>query len=187
MRTNVNNVEAFIRATLIQQSGLAQQYVRNALSMYGSYMSDSYDGIDWNAITPEQSLIFFELSNRDSDSDMSETRADGSIRICTSYQVHVIIYGDNSKNLANILIARLRTSTVRDLFIANEIYLESVSNSTSLNDYKNGALWQRNDFDINIGCEIKITQDAESYTFKEYSGIIVKTIEEAEQDVVQQG
>ena len=187
MRTNVNDIEALIRATLIQQSGIGQQYVRNALSMYGSYMADSYDGIDWTAITPNQSLIFFELSNRDSDGDMSETEPDGSLKIYTSYQVHVIIYGDNSKNLANILIARLRTAYVRDDFMEHEVCLQEVSGSTSLNDYKNGTLWQRNDFDINIACEIKITKETESYTFNQYSDIIIKTIEEAEQDVVQQG
>ena len=187
MRTNVNDIEAFVRATLIQQSGLEQQYVRNALSQYGSYMSDSYDGLDWSALTPEQTLVFFELSNRDSDGDMSETEPDGSLKIYTSYQVHVIIYGDNSKNLANILIARLRTRNVLDNFMEHDICLQTVSNSTSLNDYKNGALWQRNDFDMNIACEIKITPETESYTFKEYSDIIIKTMEEAEQDVVQQG
>lgn len=182
-RTNINNIESLIRACLIQESGLDQQYVRNALSIYGSYMSDSYDGIDWTSITPDQSLIFFELSNRDSDGDMSETD-ENKLYIYSSYQIHVIIYGDNSMNLANILLARLRSRYVRDWFMENDICLQTVSNSTSLHDYKNGALWMRNDFDMNIACEIQIVPATESYTFNKYSDIIIKTIKEAEEDAI---
>lgn len=183
MRTNINNVEEVIRSFLVQQSKLDEQYVRNALSIYGSYADQSYNGIDWSSIETTQSLIFFELANRSNDSDVSEMNSEGIIKIYTSYQVHVIIYGDDSKNLANTLIARLRSARCRDLLLEQDIYLERVSNSDSVNDFKNGVLWQRNDFDIDIICEIDVEPAIEDYIFDEYSDIIIKTKEMAEDDI----
>ena len=61
MRTDINNVEEIIRSFLIQQSQLDDAYVKNALSIYGSYADQSYNGIDWSSIETAQSLIFFEL------------------------------------------------------------------------------------------------------------------------------
>lgn len=182
-RYNINNVSKIIREMLIRESGLNEQYVRNALSMYGSYMSDSYSESIWKSLTPNQSLIFFEISDRDNDSDMSEKRSDGYFHIFSSYQVHIIIYGDNAENLSNTLLSRIRGEVCRDWCLSNDIYLEKISNATSVNEYKNGVLWERNDFDIDIGTEIKIAPASNDYIFSSYSDIIVKTKEVAESNV----
>lgn len=182
-RTNVNNIPKIIRELLIQQSGLGEKYVRNALSMYGSYMDHSFNETIWTSITPDQSLIFFEISDRDNDSDMSEKQSDGYFHIFSSYQVHVIIYGDNAENLCNTLLARIRGEVCRDWLLSQDVYLEKISNATSVNDYKNGVLWERNDFDLDISAEIKIAPVMNDYTFSSYSDIIVKTKEVAESNV----
>lgn len=153
MITNINSIETIIRNILIAQSQLTGEYVRNALSVYGTPLDEKSNNI-LDSIEESDNLIIFELNTRDVDSNVSETEEDEKIHFYQGYRVHVIIYGDNSKTLSNKIIGRLRTSILRDTFRKNDLYLESVSSPQSINEYINSSMWSRCDFDIDISCEM---------------------------------
>lgn len=177
---NTNNIEKIFRTTLALQSQVPMDFVRNSLSLYGAMLDQNSEFDVFTSITPNQTLILFELINRQGDGDMSETNVDGSVSVYCSFTVHVIIYGDDARNRANYLVGRLRTARVREDLLANGIYLEKVSLPEGINEYKNGTMWIRNDFDIDISCELNFAQVSSDYIVNGYSDIIVQTIEEAE-------
>lgn len=180
MITSIENLEKIIRSLLIEQSQLEDEFVRNSLTLYGAMLDQETSSNIFETITPEQNVVLFELINRQNDSDFTET-IDDIIRVCTSFTVHVIIYGDSAKTLSNILIGRLRSEKVRDDLLDQGIYLESTTFPEGIQEYKNGVMWIRNDFDINISCELEVTPVSSDYTVEKLNDIIIQTIEEAQQ------
>lgn len=183
---NTNDLERNIRDLLIEQSGIDARFVRNSLSLYGSALDQSdYNNI-WSSIQQEQSLVLFEISSRDSTNNMSESNDDNTILLYNSFQVHVIIYGLKARDLSGELIARLKTAYCRSWLSTRDIFLEEVSYPTSVNDFKNGSIWPRTDFDIDITCRFTIQPVYSESNFAKYGDIIIENIEEAGQNVVQQ-
>ena len=87
---------------------------------------------------------------------MSFTEVDDSVTYYKSFSVQITMYGDETDNIAPLLVARLRTEAARDNLFNQGVYLESVSNPTQLDEFKNGVLWKRWDFEINISVRFSI-------------------------------
>lgn len=153
---DIKELEKIIRNVLIEQSEISSKFVRNALSVYGTDLDQNTGDNIFTAIARTQALMLFELNAKNLSSDMSETNADDSISYYKAYTVRIIIYGDKSPTIANKLIARMRTQYVRDSLQDKGVYLDSVSNADSIYEYKNGVMWIRNDFSIDIACTMNI-------------------------------
>lgn len=155
--SNINDIVKILRTVLIQQSELNADRVLNSLSMYGTELDKLIEDEKYGAIDQNDALLLFELLARATTYDMSETEND-AIQYYKAFTMHVIIYGNTSSDIAIKLINRLRTETVRAELQSNDIYLESVSDVTLLNEYKNDSMWLRADFDINIAAQFTITK-----------------------------
>ena len=161
---NINDIEKIIRAKLIQQSQIDGKFVRNSLSLHGEALDKVLNEQIYTSIDKNDVLILFELRSRNNDNDMSETNND-RIEYYKSFEIYVIIYGDNSTNIANNIVARFRTELVRTDLQTKSIYLETISDPTKLNEYKNETMWLRNDISIDIRCKLSINAIVEDYEF----------------------
>ena len=169
MITDINSIETIIRNILIEQSQLEPEFVRNSLSLYSTPLMTDDQGI-LDTLQQDQLLILFELRARDDVFNISEQDEEtGVITMYQGYQVHVIIYGDDCRTLANKLIARLRTGRLGDIFRENGLQCYSVSNSESIQEYINEVMWLRTDFNIDLSCIMEIAPVSTDYIPNELS------------------
>lgn len=177
--TNSDEINKLIRLQIIKQANLLPERVLNSLSTYGAELDKILTEIltvstshtvgrhnvqsseDESIYVPVQHsdvVVLFELQDRQSSNNMSETNDDNSVTYTKSYIVHLIIYGDNCGDVATTLVARLRTERCRTELLDEGISLERVTDPDRINEFKNNTLWQRTDFDIYISVEYKYTQ-----------------------------
>lgn len=151
-------ITTILRKILISQSELNPNFVRDAESEYGTDLDKDYENSIFNSIEPYNTLILFELRDRNNDSDMTEITNCDKLVLYKSYQLHCIIYGDDSGDVANKLVSRLNSSYIKQVFQENSLYLESVSMPIEIHEFKNMRLWQRHDININLSCELIFNQ-----------------------------
>lgn len=156
--TSIKELEKIVRKYLISQSELKGKFVRNALSTYGETLDKLLYKQTFDTITPCDELMLFELKTHKSSSTKSMTEVNGDITSYKSYTIHVIIYGENAADVASKTIARLRTEIIRDSLLNEGVYIEEVTDDDSINEYINNVMWRRHDFDVNISCDITVTQ-----------------------------
>lgn len=172
---DINDLNKIIRTLLMSQSELDPQFIRNAVSMYGQNLDKNYDDDILSNLTTDDLLMLFELQSRQTDFEISETEEDDSISYYKAYTIHITIYGNASITFSNQLIARLRSNTVRELFAVQGVYLESVSESKYICEFKNHVLWQRADFDINIACKMSLSQLNVEHEFDKLNAVTIYT------------
>lgn len=154
--SNTKEIDKIIRNELVTQSGLDASFIRNALSEYGTYLDKNRIDSIFESISPSDCCILFEVQSSDNEHDVSFTEVDDSVTYYKSFSVQITMYGDETDNIAPLLVARLRTEAARDNLFNQGVYLESVSNPTQLDEFKNGVLWKRWDFEINISVRFSI-------------------------------
>ena len=192
--TNSDEINKLIRLQIIKQANLLPERVLNSLSTYGAELDkvlteiltvstshtvgrhnvqSSEDESIYVPIQHSDVVVLFELQDRQSSNNMSETNDDNSVTYTKSYRVHLIIYGDNCGDVATTLVARLRTERCRTELLDEGISLESITEPDCIDEFKNNTLWQRNDFDIYISVEYKYTQVDDMQDFEGLSQLNV--------------
>ena len=177
--TNSDEINKLIRLQIIRQANLLPERVLNSLSTYGAELDkvlteiltvstshtvgrhnvqSSEDESIYVPIQHSDVVVLFELQDRQSSNNMSETNDDDSVTYTKSYIVHLILYGDSCGDVATTLVARLRTERCRTELLDEGISLERITDPDRINEFKNNTLWQRTDFDIYISVEYKYTQ-----------------------------
>ena len=53
------------------------------------------------------------------------------------------------------------------------INISSISETSEVNEIINGVVWQRSDFNINIGCKMIIEPVKENYEIEDYTNLSV--------------
>lgn len=172
--TNLSDIDVIIRDFIITQSEVKPEFVRNSASVFGTTLDKDYASNIFDSIDLDDTLILFDVKNRYNEGDMSQTQKDGMINLYRSFNVHIIVYGNNSKDVANTLIARFRTQKVRTDLQNQAIYLEKVSDLVEVHEFKSSILWVRNDFDINISCKIQINQIDDDYEPETISSLNIR-------------
>lgn len=167
--SNVNELNKILRNQLIKQSRLNSEQVLNALSIHGEDLDKLLEEQAYISIDRSDLLILFELQSRRNDSDVSMTNEDDSVTMYRSFNFRVIIYGNDSSSLANVLVSRFRTEAVRNELHYNGVYLERVNEPDILNEYKNNTMWLRNDIVLEISCKFNISQIDVENTFETLS------------------
>lgn len=175
---DVNELNKICRKYLISQSGIDGSMVRNSLSLYGEELDQLLYKTTYDSVNPCQAIILFELSSRDSSSNVSMTETDDSVTEFKSYSMNIVIYGDASATIAATLIARLRTEAIRSALYAEGVYIERVTDDVSVNEFKNNVMWHRHDFKIDLTCKLSITQVSPDNAFASVE--ISKIIEEGD-------
>lgn len=168
---DIEEINKILRKEIILQSGVPANRVRNALSTYGSELDKLLQNQEYVGACPCEELILFELKTRENDADVSMTEKDETITFDKSYTFYVIIYGNNSTNVANAIIARMRTQVLRQSLFEQGIYIEEVKNDMSFNEFKNEVMWHRHDFELLISCQLSITQISPSNAFESINPI----------------
>lgn len=160
MISTIKQVKKLIRAQLIAQSGVNGQFVRDATTEYGAMLDKAGENSVFTSIVPTDIVILFDIEARNASSDMSQTNDDQNktISYFKALSMHVMIYGDDSLDKAQTLVARFRTDRVRTSLFGEGIYLENVDDPTSIHEFKDDVVWLRSDFTINIACEFVINQ-----------------------------
>ena len=167
--TKVDDINKVLRKYLISQSELPSKNVLNSLSTYGETLNKIFNNIA-NSYKLEDSILLFELTNRNNESNVSFIEND-SLTFIQSYNLKIILYGKNSFDVCNKLIARLRSENIRNLLYDEGIYLERIENPISFTEFKNDVLWPRNDFNILLSCEFSYSQVEQDYDMKNISDI----------------
>lgn len=155
---DVEKVTKYIRSQVIKQSGVPAALVRDGTDEYGTILDKTINGTVFDSILPTECAIIFELEARNNDSDVSYTDDEGIITYYKSYTFYVKIYGDDSCNVANKTIARMRTEKVRRELWQNGVYLQRVTDADEVHDFINSRIWLRNDFQIDITVRLSIQQ-----------------------------
>lgn len=159
MIKDFNDIEVIIRKVLIEQSQVDAEYVRNALSVYGTTLDVERDRQIFTSIAHDTALIIFELQFDSTSTDnVTEQATRGSIRANQAFNVKVIVYGDECKCVSNRLVARLRTEAVRMQLHDKALHLVAVDTPTCIFEFQNDAMWCRCDFNISLACEILIDE-----------------------------
>lgn len=165
--TDLNEINKYIRQTLIAQSELDGSHILNALSAGGQDLIKDIGDSIYISYERKDCVILFELMDNNSSTNLTMSEIDNSISSFSSYKVHITIYGNASMMMAQVLKARLESEKVRNDLYVKGIYLENVTNAISLNDFINETLWHRTDFDIEISCLLKVEPISNFDNFEE--------------------
>lgn len=151
-----------------QQVGLLAEVdpsvVRDSTLYFGAEFNKDDDSI-LTSFNPDDTFIFFASGDRETTSQTSFTEEDGSIVYYKAYQYNLYIYGENGCDVANKLVARLRSESVRNAFHEQGIHIESVSNPVQLREFVNELVWMREDVNIDLSVKLKIDQLSDYQTF----------------------
>lgn len=160
---NVEELNKVIRNIIIEQSQVPSERVLNSLSVHGEDLAELLEDEIYTSIEKSNLMILFELKSRESTSDMSMYDDENErVTLIRSFTITMIIYGDDSSNLANALFARFTSKEIRNSLHDSGIYLENTSKPVIITEYKNQTMWIRNDIDLDISCSFsieKITKD----------------------------
>lgn len=176
--SNVQEIKDGIAEQLILQSGISKEFVRESTYGFGASLDKRIGGqysTVFFGIRPENTIILFALHDSGSSSgefrQTSNTEEDGSITYYRAYRMHVVIYGDASGDVSNVLAARFRTQKVIRTLYEKGIFVETVGDPEEVHEIKNGAIWERHDFDMNIRCRFNIQQISDDNDFLEIGKI----------------
>lgn len=171
--TKVDDLNKVLRKYLIKQSQLPNKRVLNTLSTYGDTLDKFLNCTEVNSYELSDVVLLFELISRNNDSDISFTEDDlnDSITYNKSYTLKLILYGNNSSDVANKIVARFRTEKVRNSLYEEGVYIEKIEDPVSFNEFKNKVMWPRNDINILISCEFSFSQIEEDLNMNNLSKI----------------
>ena len=183
---NLDVLTETIRNMLISQSELSPDRVLNSLSLTGTDLDKLLEDSIYTSITQNDTTLLFELSSvnvsnnnvsmESGDKYNSKYLACSPFTICgpntivgsfvidysityyKMYQLHLILYGLSSSEVAMKLVARLRSEAVRHNLYADGLYVEDITDIQTFNEFKNNLMWLRNDITINIGIKSDISQ-----------------------------
>ena len=154
-----NELNKIIRTQLITQSQIPGKKILNALEVYGQNLNKNASQSIFDSYSPSETVIVFELLSRPSNSDVSYTEeVDENIIYYKAYELKLYIYGKESTDVANNIVARFRTQLCRETLLENGVYLEKIEEPDKINEFINNVLWIRNDVSILINCKFTISQ-----------------------------
>ena len=172
--TSVREIEKILRAAIIENSAVDENFVRNVITEFSVDLDKDYTSSIFKGLSEEDAVILFELVPDDNNSDMSEDIYNtNNIAYYKYFKLKVIIYGDDAISVSMRLISRLRSASVRDELIGQGINISSISETSEVNEIINGVVWQRSDFNINIGCKMIIEPVKENYEIEDYTNLSI--------------
>lgn len=169
-------LEKLLRNMLITQSQLIPNRVLNGNSIRGQDLEKMIDSNIYISYNLSDCVIIFELFTRTSEENISMIKSNNSLLLYSSYNMHLIIYGNKSEQLAQILKARLESEKNRFDMYNLGIQIEEISNITTINDFKNETIWIRSDFDIDFACCYSIKQVSEFENYETLETININKI-----------
>ena len=156
--SSIKNIEKILRNELIKQLGLDGKYVLNSLSTHGEDLDKLLEKSIYDSYETSDSVCLFELRSRNDGTNVNYVEENDLITYYKSFDLYVIIYGDDSTDLATKLSARMNSEKVINDLQTKGIYVEKTSDPERINEFKNDVMWIRNDISINISCKLSVSQ-----------------------------
>lgn len=151
---DINDIDKIIRNLLIKQSGLDKTHILNAQSIRGPELVKYIE--ETKEKSPELSDLFIIFDNNFTNENLNFTEKENDkLRILGSFEIYVIIYGDNSNKLGSILKARLESSKCNYDLLRQGIHLTGVSRVNESTDFIKETIWPKVDFHIYFEFESK--------------------------------
>lgn len=145
---NYKDIIINLRKEIIKQSGISDDRVLNALSVRGTDLTKilddsilSYDISDC--------FIIFELVEDNSKTSYT-TPNENSMDSIANFNMLLKIYGNSSYIVSQMLKSRLKNPNVITELRNKGIYLTSIDNIVSVNEFINNTYWIRHDMTLNI-------------------------------------
>ena len=173
--SDIQELNKILRQQLILQSELTPNQVMNGVSIHGQDLIERINQYAYKSYELTDSFIVFILNSRESSNDMSQVREDGTIKSINSYQLHVYVYGLSAQTLANKITSRLRTEFARLDLQQKGVYVASVSNPITGNEFINNTLMIRCDFFVDVSVEMTIEQVSQAQDL-ELGEIIIEEV-----------
>lgn len=175
---NTNLLNKILYNELLLQSELPKKRVLNAITNYGTDLQKQISPLVFESIDKTDCVILFQLFGRNSTNNKSMTEDNNSITYYKSYEMKLILYGNDSVDYANKIAARFRTENCRNSLLNKGVYLEEITYPETINEFINGSMWIRNDISIYIGCKFIFNQINDTSKFEEISNLKIINKEE---------
>ena len=170
--SSFSELEKNLREILIEYSELDGKFVLNALSLYGTYLSERNNNI-LSGLTVDDVMILFELVSAQSTNNVSQT-INTDVVTSRSYELKIMIYGNSGEQVAVKLVSRLYTQESRDRLHSLGLHLYDSTEFISVNDYINETMFPRTDFSIKFSCEYSI--ELPQHVEYEFENVSVKDV-----------
>lgn len=156
----IKEVSKIIRNFLNEITGIKLENIINGNSIRGPEMEKKISDNIYCSYDNDDILIIFTISSRENTyNDISfETDEYGNLIKTVPLEINLCIYGNDSMDLMNSIKSNVLSDGGRYRLYSNGIYLESCDNIVTVNEFKNGSMWLRNDMNINITIEKLIEQ-----------------------------
>ena len=158
---NLNYLDKIFGDMILNLSELKREQIKNALSVRGADLNKIISENKKNVSIPidlSDIIIIFEISNRNSLNNVSMIEKDDTITNYCSFNIKIIIYGNYSKTLSQILKAKFESEIIKQKMYESGIFLEKVLDINSVNEFINETVWIRNDINIEFSCRMSIKQ-----------------------------
>ena len=99
-----------------------------------------------------------------------------SITYYKMFSLHLMMYGEDSPITSIKLISRLRSENVRSNLYDSGIYIESITDPQSLNEFKNNMMWLRKDVFINLGVKFSIVPVSQTIEFENIKNLQIEEV-----------
>ena len=152
--TSLDDAVILLRAEIVKLTKLNEAFVINVLSAYGADLSKLLDTAQQSIKHPDSDpeektsddMVLFEVISDDESNNNMMYQGD----IYAAYKMHLIIYGDESEEIAVNLKSNLLMIDEKVKLHFSGVQITSISNITSVNEFKNEVMWQRRDMDISF-------------------------------------
>lgn len=170
--SSLSELEKNLREILIEYSELDGKFVLNALSLYGTYLSERNKNI-LSGLTVDDVMLLFELVSTQSTNNVSQT-INNNVVTERSYELKLMSYGNSAEQVMIKLLSRLYTQESRNRLHSLGIHLYDSSEFISINDYINETMFPRTDFSIKFSCEYNI--ELPQHVEYEFESVSVKDV-----------
>ena len=175
---NTDLLNKILYNELLTQSELPKKRVLNAITDYGVDLQKQISPLVFESLDKTDCVVLFQLFGRSSTNNKSMTEDDDSITYYKSYELKLILYGNDGTDYANKIVARFRTENCRNNLLSQGVYLEQITYPETINEFINGSMWIRNDVSIYIGCKFTFNQINNVNKFEEISNLKIINKEE---------
>lgn len=139
-----------LRNAIIENSDLPAERVLNALSVRGTDLSEILNHTQVYSYSLKDVFILFELLKDQNGDNFVTPKNDEYMLTVSSYQFHLIIYGNASDDCSQKIRSIFHQGSVVSDLRENGIHITTVTSGETINEFLNNTLWLRNDLIINF-------------------------------------
>lgn len=171
-----------LRTEISTQTGLNINRIINAVSSRGPDLLKLISNSEATSFNLADCFIVFELLESDSGENVVIHDKGDVLSSISPFNFTLKIYGNACHKVAQDILMRFKSEKVVTSLYKKGIFIHGITFPSSINEFINNTVWPRCDMSIHIIVEFRTEETEKTYDAEGISGIVVKTIEEAEAD-----